>query len=326
DWYAYDADRYGNTSPEYFQDRQTPNDVFERQKAGHYRENNEQMFRLGIAMKDVRAIVCQRASWRLGAETTLRDAGVTDIDTLLVGTAEEVKQRCAEHGLRFVGGVSVEEYIRTEVPRQLKHMANIIREVVEWNDVVWWPKVQAIAPDYKSKNEFIRISDFATLRRSLEQAGVTPSDVNPEWSGSWDEVVKSQVSKIGRGICDELQRSEIETVGGKSIDMLRDMDLRALAEALEAQGIEKLWGTDIHEIIGDGGTDPRQQTLTALREAGITNINGKPIEEFVIEAKTYGDFIDITRGAPLRSSQKKEVPVAQGEQNLPPPPPANPLV
>ena len=85
DWYAYSGDNYGRTAPDTFKERQSPRQLFEEQKNNGFAANNEQMFRLGIPLEKIRAIVCKRnpneqVDTRLGVLRKLNEAGIKEIN------------------------------------------------------------------------------------------------------------------------------------------------------------------------------------------------------------------------------------------------------
>ncbi|MCA9309535.1 hypothetical protein KC973_04090, partial [Candidatus Saccharibacteria bacterium] len=65
--------------------------------------------------------------------------------------------------------------------------------------------------------------------------------------------------------------------------------------------ITEIYGTPVEEFLRKG--DTLYGMLAALAEAGITEVNGVPVSEFVVRAETVDDFIDLTHGRPMRSSQ-----------------------
>lgn len=68
DWYAYDVDKYGSTSPKYFPSRLSPKEIFDKAKTQSLQENNEQMFRYGIPVEEMLAIAVNKNVY---AETAL---------------------------------------------------------------------------------------------------------------------------------------------------------------------------------------------------------------------------------------------------------------
>lgn len=79
DWYAYREDSYGRVRPDYFINRQSPNELLNDQSKS-YNSGNEQMFRHGISIKDVVAISCSNFDELLETERILIAGGVTEIN------------------------------------------------------------------------------------------------------------------------------------------------------------------------------------------------------------------------------------------------------
>lgn len=84
DWYSYPCDQFGRTSEEIFKDRQSPEELFGKQKdPDHgYIRSNEQMFRTGITFEHIKAVASSESEY---AKKMAADAlGKTDeeIDSL----------------------------------------------------------------------------------------------------------------------------------------------------------------------------------------------------------------------------------------------------
>src|SRR3990172_2264272 len=58
DWYAYRTDKYGSTVPNLFNTRQSPRELFDEDANDGCSLTNEQMFRVGIPLEKIKAIVC----------------------------------------------------------------------------------------------------------------------------------------------------------------------------------------------------------------------------------------------------------------------------
>ena len=78
DWYAYECDKYGATNLDTFSCRPSPREFFENQSAS-WHTGNEQMFRTGIASKDIKAIACADEEYKQEICKVLEDAGIVEI-------------------------------------------------------------------------------------------------------------------------------------------------------------------------------------------------------------------------------------------------------
>ena len=78
DWYAYEYDQYGRTDPDIFSNRSSPKEFFESQSR-YCSATNEQMFRTGIASKDIATIACANHECRQKMIQVFEDAGILDI-------------------------------------------------------------------------------------------------------------------------------------------------------------------------------------------------------------------------------------------------------
>lgn len=70
---------------------------------------------------------------------------------------------------------------------------------------------------------------------------------------------------------------------------------------------------EIEQIVTDHGPKPvndwlknnnRMDLIDSLRRAGFEQINGQPVEDFVVEAQNQYDFVDIAHGRPVRSKDE----------------------
>ncbi|KKT81886.1 MAG: hypothetical protein A3B99_00115 [Candidatus Yanofskybacteria bacterium RIFCSPHIGHO2_02_FULL_44_12b] len=77
DWYAYMNDQYGSTDPEYFSERLPPAELFDLNSTN---SGNEQMFRTGIALADIKALVSSDSRSLMRAYAVLRNAGIETIN------------------------------------------------------------------------------------------------------------------------------------------------------------------------------------------------------------------------------------------------------
>ena len=77
----------------------------------------------------------------------------------------------------------------------------------------------------------------------------------------------------------------------------------AVRAALSSRGIEQVGIFSVQELLD---MDPRMQMIDKLHEAGISEINGVPVEKIVVSVETMDDFIDITHGRAPRS--RKDTP------------------
>jgi len=95
DWYAYYADQYGSTDPNFFQDREAPRELFENQKNNGFNVGNEQMFRLGISIEKIKAIAVSNNDKRAALLEELYSSGISEIngkpieDFVIIGSTYE---------------------------------------------------------------------------------------------------------------------------------------------------------------------------------------------------------------------------------------------
>lgn len=80
DWYAYARDNYGKTEEEYFNQRQSPEELFQHQCKGKYDSGNEQMFRLGISCKDFMGIALRTEKELIDLYIKLENEKITEIN------------------------------------------------------------------------------------------------------------------------------------------------------------------------------------------------------------------------------------------------------
>lgn len=113
---------------------------------------------------------------------------------------------------------------------------------------------------------------------------------------------------FGEGYCRSLVRrffteKGITELTGDPVTELLKKDTPTLKAALEKAGI-----VDIREgyRISDLSEDTRDRALRSLRDAGMTQIHGKPIEDFLVYARQQTDFIDLARGQEPRSMRPKK--------------------
>lgn len=159
------------------------------------------------------------------------------------------------------------------------------------------------------------------LHDALENMGIGEM-TTPEGTSCDTEVfVHGQPREV---VLNELRRRGVHTVGGVTLTdafararsntlseltdaarqpgrsvydypQLRDIDdPRALAVAMRGAGFDRIGGTSLLDTIRN---DTRDQVLASLRDAGITEVNGKPIEDFVVYASTMRDLINISQQA-----------------------------
>lgn len=79
DWYAYDNDRFGSTDPKDFKKRLNPEELISEVKRDHA-STNEQMFRSGIATKDIRAFAVRDIGFAEILFKNLYENGITEVD------------------------------------------------------------------------------------------------------------------------------------------------------------------------------------------------------------------------------------------------------
>lgn len=110
---------------------------------------------------------------------------------------------------------------------------------------------------------------------------------------------------IRRQVGDSLQLSS------EDIDALWDEGPDTVRAALASRGVEQIGYYSVQELLS---SDARMQMIDKLHEAGITEVNGVPVEKFVVSAKTVDDFIDISHGRTPRSRKATPSAFSTSEQ------------
>lgn len=82
DWYAYAHDEYGGTEKEKMQNRLSPNQLFEQtlKRGNSPYWKNEEMFRTGIRIEDIGAVITTSSSAREDALQRLQEAGISEVN------------------------------------------------------------------------------------------------------------------------------------------------------------------------------------------------------------------------------------------------------
>lgn len=349
DWYAYGTDNYGSTDSMYFNHRQSPEELFDKQRRIGYPLSNEQMFRLGIPTEKIKAIVCADTGWREKFAKAFEEAGIEKIagqpieDVIALGY-EATKAALEMNGIKYVDEESPEEIAEKAMQVFLKkRLGGRVISSADWSALGCLESAQ--------QTDFFKMS-AAEMLEKLESAGIELlhkreigevietmgwpelerflKNMEVELPGSLErdfadyrydndiEGIKQTLKTIGitevghsvKGFMrqgEEFARQQLEAhlasrgirkVGGKDIyDDFEKMELTNVLALLEQEGFQRLGGRSLDTI----SNDKRDQVLKTLREDGITEINGKPIEEFVVLAKQHSDLIDITHGRPPRS-------------------------
>jgi hypothetical protein len=83
---------------------------------------------------------------------------------------------------------------------------------------------------------------------------------------------------------------------------------KAVLELAEKKKIEAVDYENVERFLR---RDARMAVLKKLDEAGITEINGVPVEQLIVQVDTTKDYIDIAHGRPPRSSAPKTFNAAQ---------------
>ncbi|MDO8496717.1 MAG: hypothetical protein Q7S43_04700 [bacterium] len=121
DWYAYGEDMYGQVSPEYFSERESPAQLFENQK-NKFANGNEQMFRLGIAVGDFKAIMTKDITDAIEVSKTLKKEGILEINGMPVDRFIFVNNS-SEHALEISMGTKTEaqtlEQFKAKYPEKI---------------------------------------------------------------------------------------------------------------------------------------------------------------------------------------------------------------
>ena len=95
-----------------------------------------------------------------------------------------------------------------------------------------------------------------------------------------------------------------DTYGIEDVASLWRAGPDAVRDTLDRCGIEILevsnYPIDIEDFLV---SNPRMKMIDKFRRSGITTINGIPVEEFVVHADSYRDFVDIAHERQARSSR-----------------------
>ncbi len=110
----------------------------------------------------------------------------------------------------------------------------------------------------------------------------------------WQAVVRTGLEEMG-----------IDKIKGIPVEEIISQGAETTRISLEKAGINSLFERPVGLIIGMG--DARDQILKLLRDQGITEIKGKPIEQFVVYAERTSDLVDLSHGRQARSMKKAEV-------------------
>ena len=124
-------------------------------------------------------------------------------------------------------------------------------------------------------------------------------------SEAFKAIVCEDNPDIRRQIGDALQLSS------EDIDELWDEGPDKVRAALASRGVEQVGLCSVQELLS---SDARIQMIDKLHEAGITEVNGVPVEKFVVSAKTVDDFIDISHGRTPRSRKATPSAYSTSEQ------------
>lgn len=127
---------------------------------------------------------------------------------------------------------------------------------------------------------------------SIQDVEVIACPYDPE--EGWQAKVRAGLKELG-----------IEKINGLSVEELISRGAEVTRVTLEKAGISSLGGRPIVLVIGEG--DARDRILKILRSQGIDEINGKPIEQFVVYAQTTSDLVDLSHGREARSMRKPKV-------------------
>lgn len=110
----------------------------------------------------------------------------------------------------------------------------------------------------------------------------------------WQAIVRSGLGEAG-----------IDKINGSPVEEIISQGAEATRIALEKAGVNSFYDRSVGLIIGEG--DARDKILKLLRDQGIKEINGKPVEQFVVYAQKTSDLIDLSHGTEARSMRKGEV-------------------
>ena len=94
-----------------------------------------------------------------------------------------------------------------------------------------------------------------------------------------------------------------ESCGVEDINALWQAGPEAVREVLTRSGIDQFELDDGEPIsVNDWlNCNPRMRLIDEFHQAGISEVNGVAIEDFIVDANDYHDFIDITHGRLPRS-------------------------
>ncbi|MBI3633399.1 MAG: hypothetical protein HY226_03855 [Candidatus Vogelbacteria bacterium] len=80
DYYCYNSDKFGSTTPDNFNSRVTPEQLLEQQRVSGFKASNEIIFRHGVAVKDIRFIAVTSQDQKNALIKSFTDAKITEIN------------------------------------------------------------------------------------------------------------------------------------------------------------------------------------------------------------------------------------------------------
>ena len=101
-------------------------------------------------------------------------------------------------------------------------------------------------------------------------------------------------------VAEAFARAGVSEVAGRSVEEIMAAGSITARKALIEAGIESIDGFTRTALMT---IDTRDRIIEILRGEGITQVNGKPVEEFVVHANRHVDLVDIAHDAPPRSLQ-----------------------
>lgn len=197
DYFAYGEDRYGSMLPANFENRQSPQEMFEDQKTRGYNPKNEQMFEAGISTRDFRAVACP------------------------------------------------------ENPEDKRQLTEAL--------------MKNLLPDKDQRREFFLRGPQA-VAEFLEENYQIPDPVNRLWAAGPQAVA--------------------EFLSGLGIDLIQ-------MAVEKGPGSFRIKTMTVDSWLNSNG---RMRLINHLRENGVESINGRPVEEFVVEANWHSDFVELANG------------------------------
>jgi hypothetical protein len=132
-----------------------------------------------------------------------------------------------------------------------------------------------------------KTNGFNGTNEQIFRTGISSRDIKAIACVEDPEFIKTLVFHL------ELNSDDVRSIINEGPDVLRAALIKRMP--YNEQAIEKL--IDL---------DKRMLLIKKLHEAGIYEVNGVIVEQFVVSAHTVDDFIDITNGRPIRSRVKND--------------------